>query len=416
MSEKVIKLSLFYSCFYSFWGFLFTHTTIFPQNSVYPAFILMGVLFVYSYMKSRTNLIIQNDGQIWMPFLLYTFLSFLAISNLENVTYRLVCILLLLLALKCNLCVLIPKRFIFFTGIITMVGIFVQMTMPGFYAIHISSMFAGYRSIVEHWAETGYGFVGFNYQLSHTANSLIIAEGVFVYFFYDMFPACKTKAWIYWILMALFIVCLFLTGKRLFSLLSFGLPLMVYVLSKKQSSKTIYLTLFMSIIGYVAVSYFISNSSSFENSMLFHRFSQTVNDVQTGDNWSSDRELLADQAIDFFHSNPILGIGVNSFHKLSSEKTDVHNSYLQVLCEQGILGFVLFIIPLIICINKTIRRLKVEKREMTIKYLKFSLFVQLYFILYAFTGNVTVDFGNFFHYFLSIAILANTRLQNKACI
>ena len=406
MNNKLIRLSFIYLAFYCFWGFIFSHIVFIPQASVYPAFLLLAGLFIFTILSTNNRRVYKNSRNLWIPFLLLTIISFFIILNLENVIYRIVCLVLLLLATRCDIRKYIPKKFIFYTGIVTAIGILIQIMLPSFYYAYISGIFTNYGDIISEWAESGYGFAGFNYQLSHTANSLIITEGICLYFFLDMFPRCSNKKWMFYSVTALIILCVFLTGKRLFSLLSIGLPLIIYIVSKRH--KGVFLALFLGLFVTFSASYFIENASLFENSRLLHRFAQTVSDARDGENWSSDRDILANIAVELFKSNPLSGIGVGQYHVLSGEDTDVHNSYLQVLCEQGIFGFVLFIIPLMFCLIRTISYMRYRKySESTLRYLKFSLFVQLYFVMYAFTGNVVVDPGNFCMYFMAIAVFVS---------
>lgn len=55
---------------------------------------------------------------------------------------------------------------------------------------------------------------------------------------------------------------------------------------------------------------------------------------------AAQRLQLWDHAIDLFQSNPVFGVGFNSFGftMKEGELTDTHNFYLKTLCEQGIIG------------------------------------------------------------------------------
>ena len=69
------------------------------------------------------------------------------------------------------------------------------------------------------------------------------------------------------------------------------------------------------------------------------------------------------------------GIGLGRYKELSQFDTDVHNSYLQVLCEMGIIGFVCYIVPLLINLISCIKKNRYKNN----KYLKVALFIQLFF-------------------------------------
>lgn len=65
----------------------------------------------------------------------------------------------------------------------------------------------------------------------------------------------------------------------------------------------------------------------------------------------SDRLLIWDIALTQFSNAPLLGMGVGSFQGVS--KMGVHNQFIIVLVESGIIGLVLFLIPLIVLFKKT---------------------------------------------------------------
>lgn len=58
------------------------------------------------------------------------------------------------------------------------------------------------------------------------------------------------------------------------------------------------------------------------------------------------REILAAKSIYFFASAPFFGIGTNQF--LSQVGYLTHNSFLQILCEQGIFGLTIFLLILLV--------------------------------------------------------------------
>ncbi|WP_253404065.1 O-antigen ligase [Pontibacter sp. HSC-36F09] len=58
-------------------------------------------------------------------------------------------------------------------------------------------------------------------------------------------------------------------------------------------------------------------------------------------NSSSERYHLAFASLNYFADSPWVGIGTNNFAGIESKAT--HNTYLQILAENGFLGFILFI-------------------------------------------------------------------------
>ncbi len=66
---------------------------------------------------------------------------------------------------------------------------------------------------------------------------------------------------------------------------------------------------------------------------------------------ASKRVDLWGNAFNLFMENPILGVGYNGFqmtmNALQTELTDTHNYYLKILSEQGIIGFLVFLLLLL---------------------------------------------------------------------
>ena len=124
------------------------------------------------------------------------------------------------------------------------------------------------------------------------------------------------------------------------------------------------------------------------------------------------RETLWTAALEGFDENPILGIGAGRFMEWSGLPTNAHNAYLQVLCEQGIIGFFLFVVPLIVCLIQTILLIKkLPNHAYGEKALKYSLFLQLFFIIYAFSGNPTRNEYCFLLYFVGIGIMLDCQYK-----
>lgn len=139
-----------------------------------------------------------------------------------------------------------------------------------------------------------------------------------------------------------------------------------------------------------------------------------------GTDFSGGRFVMWKLAIDTFKQHPFLGIGwsgyrliyENAWYHASLDTTlDVHNVYLQLLCETGIFGFVvymLFIFSSVYETSKAIRKLifryKVEAQNKDLIMLEVSCVMQLVFIFYCLTGNPLYDVQNYVIYFFAVGI------------
>ena len=141
------------------------------------------------------------------------------------------------------------------------------------------------------------------------------------------------------------------------------------------------------------------------------------------DNSSSDRLAMWGLALNSFTRSPILGIGFMNFRELyninlastyvkdftdisSYSRLDAHNVYIQILCETGIVGFVIYIIGLVLLIKYTLKTLKYfsYRDEYHYKYAAMLSFCfQIFYLLYSLSGNCLYDM-TFYLYIIAMAI------------
>ncbi len=141
--------------------------------------------------------------------------------------------------------------------------------------------------------------------------------------------------------------------------------------------------------------------------------------------YTSDRiDLLWIPAIKLFWQHPVFGLGWRgfryTFHEYSSmyQMNDTHNIFLQLLCETGIVGFLLVMTAFSTAYYRTAKLLYRLKRKQdsfwaeTRLYLCFSLMVQTFFLLYGLTGNPLYD-RIFYLYAIAYAFMVNAERRIK---
>ncbi|WP_141400324.1 O-antigen ligase family protein [Ureibacillus acetophenoni] len=147
-----------------------------------------------------------------------------------------------------------------------------------------------------------------------------------------------------------FLLCL-ITSLLTFSrggLVSLLLVSVLYLVLSSSAKRIKWIGLFLPVIGVIyAVSYFTPINI---NRIIINRINDFTNDQGSG------RFELWEQALDYFMSKPLLGIGAFNFsdyYAFHHHKTlYVHNTYLEILAESGILGFTLFLLFLIVLMKK----------------------------------------------------------------
>lgn len=118
---------------------------------------------------------------------------------------------------------------------------------------------------------------------------------------------------------------------------------------------------------------------------VLERFMDTENYEDMG-----GREVLWALSINMFASNHYFGVGYNTYNvlaeKIGIQAYNGHNIYLQLLGEGGIVGFVFIIGYFLFNLILTLYLLNHNKGNR--KVLVFSVYIQLMFFIYGFTGNV----------------------------
>ena len=119
----------------------------------------------------------------------------------------------------------------------------------------------------------------------------------------------------------------------------------------------------------------------------------------------------------FFLKKPIFGWGFGYYSNMMD--INVHNVYIQVLCELGIVGICIFFAFIFSSVLSVF--IKFEKKYFLANNeeklrLVFSSFIQLFFIMYCITGNPLNDLNIFGVYFFAICMVQNKRLRGNECL
>lgn len=182
---------------------------------------------------------------------------------------------------------------------------------------------------------------------------------------------------IYLIFVIVGLICTLLTAKRIAIAINVLAVVSGYVLlvkSKRIKQKnSLFSILFLLFVGIAVLSYTnLAEMFTQKNEML----------LESGD-LSNGRAELNAKMIQIFQDHMILGIGPYCTTQYTGEYLG-HNIYLTTLSECGILGFIALVVLLLLNFKDTL--LRFLKGDNSI-YMYTSLYIQLFFIIYGFTGN-----------------------------
>lgn len=400
-SQVGIKQFLIMILFHTFFGYIW-NTLVFDLSFMNNIISLFFVAIALSFLFSNRLIRIQWTSLLWIPYLIYTIIGYLFHFEYVYACYWIVCLVLVILGMSVNSMhfeSLFPYKFIWRAGLFCLIGVYFELLFHGLYDMYIATLFKTSERIIA-MGHANYGFAGFTYQLDTTAMPIVFALAIFLYINHEKHTN-KFQIGIY----ALFFIAVVLTGKRISILLIVVIPLFIYIFSNKIQEKRWRNALFALAISLLGVYFVISNAGWLYESSIFHRIGSTIINLQKGNDITAGRNVLYEKALEIFSSHKLFGIGIGKFINYSGANTDVHNVYLQVLCEQGIFGEILFVIPLIMCLLTNIRRLINVQADRNKSAYMFTLYVQMVYILYGLTGNLNINLYGYMMYFVSIFLL-----------
>lgn len=219
--------------------------------------------------------------------------------------------------------------------------------------------------------------------------------------------------------MVLTLVALFTSGKRFFTLMGIMAYILVAKLNNDPGKRKKFITLTSLMAVTVLAAYFLVPSAR----LVFERFQSYA-----GDTTYNGRVFYWEAAGQIFLSHKFTGIGMGCFsqyfdmffHRLGNlEAYDAHNVYIQMAAELGIIGEGLVLALFIFCLVKTFILFKSEiiKSDHDSMYvLVYSLFIQVWFILYCMTGNPLYGAGQCFFYFAAVSMMlsVNRRIEYES--
>ena len=143
----------------------------------------------------------------------------------------------------------------------------------------------------------------------------------------------------------------------------------------------------------------------YQNSTIKNRFDVTGNRVDA-------RELLIIEAFDVFTENIIFGVGLDQIPNYTSIRQFSHNSYVEILAEQGIIGGVLLLLlfglPLRQCIIYLLKNPKDMILKLNLLFLVMFYFYNIFYPFYKFGFSML-----YFFLILSIQYKKIKEIKNK---
>ncbi len=183
--------------------------------------------------------------------------------------------------------------------------------------------------------------------------------------------------------LVLSVLALLMTRKRSF-LMANGFAVLVLfwrnAVSDAKKSKRIFRIIVLGIIVFLVFRY----------SPIAQNIIEKMNILDDAGDLSNGRYELWRLTFDIWKQNPILGAGAGAL--LDSYGVSTHNSFIQVLAEMGIAGFISFVSLVLVTLSKSFKKYEFLLNSKYIsdkdkKNCGISIYVQVLFIVYSFFGN-----------------------------
>lgn len=214
-------------------------------------------------------------------------------------------------------------------------------------------------------------------------------------------------------------VIIFLSGERT----SFGLLVITNVMYIIYITRYKILRIFGFGISIFVIIFFVFNDTTLERRMIQQTLkdftSKSMVNIENKEIASHERKrnlfVFSSQheshyltALNMFFDNILFGVGPNMFrHECSNQKyaegefnctTHPHNIHVQLLAEVGIIGYIIFLIPLLFLAIFFVKNLLLFNKKNTLLHdYKSCLFICIFLTMFPLAPS-----GNFFHNWLSI--------------
>lgn len=214
--------------------------------------------------------------------------------------------------------------------------------------------------------------------------------------------------------LVIIIITLLTSGKRSLTIISVIGYIALFIIASNKGK----IIKFLKVGGIVTATTSIAYLIVPQVRLVFERFM-----YYTGDKTLNGRMYYWTSAIEIWEKNKFTGIGMGSFskyfdqyyHRLGNlEAYDAHNIYLQMLAEIGTVGFLLFCSFFVIAFLKTLRMTFNKYVRDNSKYLLivyFSLYIQIWFIIYGLSGNALYGPSQFYIYILGVSMMISVKTR-----
>lgn len=294
------------------------------------------------------------------------------------------------------------KKFILFAAIFCAIGVFFQLLFPSLFRSIVLPQFQNYQQIdkLETTFNARGSYYGFVNDTSITARYISFAVA---YLVISLTTERGRNKRLILPLIGFLIISLILTGKRTHAGGLIIALIVVYIASAGITQK--FKRILAAIVLIVVIVLLLPTIANFVNIPGLNRIVVILNVLISENDVIGYRITLYEKAIAFFKENPIFGIGWRQYrnyvHNFKGYALNVHNIYLQLLCETGVIGLIfysLFFTREYFQTKRGIQNVSVDRT-----FILMIFFIQVFFLICGIAENELYDATAFAYYFIACA-------------
>ena len=192
--------------------------------------------------------------------------------------------------------------------------------------------------------------------------------------------------------LAFLLLAMVVLGRR-GELLAAAVAIAALVLALCSRKKRRIILITGAVLGAAAVMLILAFLPQLGQIPVLARYVQTIEQLLSGADFSSGRGVLMSMAWTGFLSKPLFGLGWGQYVQMSAQIgmcdtdgnliEDCHNIYLQFLCETGLLGTALLLLPigyLLFTTCRMLRAAKVMEDKLPLRFVSVSFLLQVFLL------------------------------------
>jgi len=370
---------------------------------------LSAVILVLYFVVSRTTLKLYRSLDVWMIYILIVCLNFLVGGDASFILAVLTSTVTMVLNLSIPGIGQIEYKFLKCCSFIHFIFSVVSYVIPHTYYDGLyETLLGSSASSNYYWRVIDGSNVGITSQPGLNAFYLSIFIMICLIEIFDR----KKKIALHLVLAGIAYVMIFTTGKRS-SLLIVPLVAIYYIcvihsdILTNISLNKIVVGIALLVVGGIFIYWLITKSSALQ--IVLGKISKldAKGDVSNG------RFEIWAFAWKIFMEHPIFGNGLKSIYKLQG--IDVHNTYIQILSETGIVGTLFFgggLLNILSCCKKKL--IKLLKKDISNYYCNSALgyLIILYLLIYGLVGNTFIDYVPLMVFYMAVVMCLNSERGN----